>query len=317
MKSNNSIKNETDIIQDGKQQKDQDTTAHGKDSCPVPGDLQTLIPELRQELTKDGDDINLEHVSDDTLLKFLRWKGSVPRAAERFRAHLKWRQETPWVFDEEPPLLASQDDELKRLLSCNMLVAPDSLTDKDGCPVLIGRMRNNDMSDGRTVQDVCRMTIYTMDRMLERLNNRPTTSSNPSDTDEDDAAKDGITIFHDMKGLSRKNVDPSIPKILFRAIIGHFPIRFKQIYILNAPWFFYPMFNVMSAMFFSAKLRSRTHFIKSVEEIYEVIDSEKLLVEHGGTLDFDSSAWVETQIQREKDGSMTSLYSCVEATKKE
>ena len=176
-----------------------------------------------------------------------------------------------------------------------MLIVPESLVDKDGSPVLMGRLRHNDMTDGRSVQDVCRMIIYCVDRLLERTE-----------------AGDGITIFHDMEDLSRKNIDIGIPKILFGALLGHFPLRIKQIYILNAPWFFYPIFTSLSTIFFSPKLRKRIHFIKSLDEVLQAIDQEKLLVEHGGKLEFDASAWVQQQIDRElNDQSMSSLQNCL------
>lgn len=76
-----------------------------------------------------------------------------------------------------------------------MLIVPESLVDKDGSPVLMGRLRHNDMTDGRSVQDVCRMIIYCVDRLLERTE-----------------AGDGITIFHDMEDLHEKTSISEFPR---------------------------------------------------------------------------------------------------------
>lgn len=176
-----------------------------------------------------------------------------------------------------------------------MVIAPESLVAKEGGAVLVGRMRNNDMSDGRTPKDVARMVVYLIDRILER----------------EDAQLNGIIVFHDLKGLSRNNIHPAIPKLLLKGIIGHFPLKIKGIYFMNSPWFFKSFFSVVTAVLFSNKLKERTHFVESPEVIYAVIEKEKLLEEHGGDLQFDADAWVEKQCAREKKGDFESLHGCV------
>lgn len=248
-----------------------------------------LIPSLRNELGAAA-----EGVSDSNLLKFLHWKPDVERASARFRSLLEWRKENSWAMDDtRKPLLASEDPELKRVLESDVIVAPDGLVDKKGSTVLVGRLRNNDMSDGRQATDVCRMILYTIDRVLERKS----------------TLIHGITIFHDMNGLSKKNVDVSIPKLLVKALVGHLPIRIQGIYILNAPLFFRGIFSVISLML-PAKLRARTHFFKDIKEVYEIIDKDQLLVEHGGKRMHDSSQWVADQIHREENGTLDSLKDC-------
>ena len=106
---------------------------------------EELLPLLREKLGAGA-----AQVSDETLLKFLHWKPSVERAAGRFNDHVNWRNENPIMFDAPKILQASKDDELKRVLESEVVVAPEGLTAKCGATVLIGRLRNNDMSDGRT-----------------------------------------------------------------------------------------------------------------------------------------------------------------------
>jgi hypothetical protein len=248
-----------------------------------------LLPELKKELGDLADGC-----SDSNLLKFLHWKTDTKRAAERFRAHIKWRKENPWAFEK---LKASEEEQLKKMLAGNVIIAPESLVSKQGGSVLVGRMRNNDMGDGRTPKDVCRMVIYLMDRALER----------------EGTQMHGITIFHDLGGISRNNVHPMIPKLLVRGIIGHFPLRINGIYLLNAPGFFRGIFSAVSAVFFPKKLKERVHHVKDLEEIYEVIDQDKLLEEHGGKLQFDADAWVEEQCEREKSDEFESLQTCIKS----
>ena len=104
-------------------------------------------------------------VSDANLLKFLNWKLDVTRAVDRFHAFRTWTRENPWAFED---LQATKDPRLRTLLASNILIAPPSLVAKNGAAVLVTRLRNNDMSDGRTPQDVCRSILYQIDRVLER-----------------------------------------------------------------------------------------------------------------------------------------------------
>ena len=245
-----------------------------------------LLPSLKAEL---GDLAN--GVKDYNLIKFLRWKADVGRTAERYRGLVQWRKDNPFGMDE-PPLQASRDPRLKRVLESSVIVAPEGMVDKEGHTVIVGRLRNNDMSIN-SVHDVVRMAVYTIDRVLER----------------EDAQKNGVVVFHDMRGLSRNNLHPAIPKMLISAIIGHFPIRIKGIFILDAPFFFRGLFRVVSLLM-PAKLRARTHFVNDINEIYAVIDQDQLLEEHGGKRKHDSIQWVDSQIQRELNGTMQSLRDC-------
>lgn len=246
---------------------------------------EELLPLLRQELSDE--DVN--SIKDYNLIKFLRWKPDIKRAAGRHRDLQKWRQETS-IFDN---LKASSDSSLKRVLESNTVVAPDNMVDKQGRTVLVFRFRNNDMSDGRTPQDVVRMLLYTIDRILEN----PETQTK------------GVVIFHDMTGLSLNNVDIRIPKLMLSSLIGHFPIRIHGIYVYHAPGFFRAIFSLVSLLI-PAKLRGRIHFVDSLDNVYEIIDQDEMLEEHGGKRTHDAKAWVASQMEREQNGTMESLGDC-------
>ena len=244
-----------------------------------------LLPALREEL---GDVAN--GAPDEYLLRFLRWKPDVSRASERFHAHIKWKEANPGLFDET--LRISDDPELERLLQSDVLVAPPGCQIKTGGPVLIGRLRNNDMTDGRTVKGVCRMILYTMDRLLELP----------------EMQVPGVTLVHDLKGIDRsKNLHVDVPKIVFGALIGNFPMRINGVYIWNAPFWFPTFFSVVSRIVLPKKVRQRVHFIDSLEELDEVMDRDLLLPELGGKAEFSSSEWVEEQKQREENGTFVSM----------
>lgn len=249
-----------------------------------------LLPSLKQELGEE----ECKEIPDEILLRFLRWKLDVKRAAQRFKDFQRWTKENPDLFDSS--LRVSKDPELERLLKSEVIVAPpQARTFKNG-PLIIGRLRNNDMKDGRTVNGVIRMFLYNIDRLLE----------------DPECQLHGVTIVHDLRGFDRhKNIHLSIPKTLFGAIIGHFPVRIAAIYINDAPSWFPYFFVIISRIVMTKKIRERVNFLDSLDDLDEVMDKKLLLKEAGGELDFSIEDWVQEQKEREQSGNFSSLTDFV------
>lgn len=249
---------------------------------------EALLPNLKKELSAEG-----EGASDEHLLMFLHWKPDVARAAERFRVFRKWRAtEGNDVFNES--LRLSKDPELERLVRSEVIVAPPGLRTKAGGPLLIGRFRNNDMTDGRTAEGVCRMFYYTLDQALHR----PETQEH------------GVTVVHDLRGFNRsKNARPKIAQTLFKGLLGNFPIRVNAIYICHASTAFHIFFKLVS-LFMPAKVKSRIHFIdefSDLDTVLGVVDPANLLPEMGGKLEWSVEDWITEQKRAEESGDFKSL----------
>jgi hypothetical protein len=246
-----------------------------------------LLPSLKEELGKTNE---CDGVDDEYLLMFLRWKPSVKRAADRYRGFLRWKQSNPGLFDDT--LRISRDPELERLLQTEVVVGPPTLLTKQGGPLLIARLRNNDMTDGRTARATCRMLFYTVDRTLERH----------------ETQVHGVTLLHDLRGFNpTRNMRMEVLTTVFRSLFGHFPLRIKGIYLWQAPPAFHAMFGIMSNLIMPKKVRGRVHFIDDLSQADTIFDKESLLVELGGQLDWSAKDWVDDNKQREVDGSMKSL----------
>ena len=71
--------------------------------------------------------------------------------------------------------------------------------------------------------------------------------------------------------------------------------------------FFRALFNVVSLLL-PAKIRQRIHFVSNISEV--PIETSEMLVEHGGQCNHNQVEWVQNQIQRERDGTITSLSDC-------
>ena len=252
-------------------------------------DIETIILELLPDLKKElGEDC--AGVDDEQLLKFLYWKPSIERAAKRYRDFVYWKTTNPGIFDDT--LRVSKDSELERCLLSEVLVSPPLLRTKQGGPILIGRLRNNDMTDGRTVDGVCRMIFYTIDSVA----NRPETQ------------KHGVTIIHDLTGFDKsKNFKMEITKRLYHGLFGQFPVHITAVYVCKAPLVVQAFFKLISSLFMSKKVRNRIKFIDEFSELSDVIDEDNLLIELGGTLEWNTKDWIEEQKKRELDGSMKSL----------
>jgi hypothetical protein len=257
-------------------------------------DEEAIAQELLPQLQEQFPDIAGQH-----LIKFLRWKQDVKRGVERINTHQKWRKDNPFAFDSagKPPLRITEDPMLQRLLEAEIICTPDGMFSKQGCPVIVGRLRNNLMAEhGSDPQDVARMFFYTIDQTLET---------------KLAAQQNGVCVFHDLTGLSRSNLHPMIPKLLISGLIGTYPIKIKGIYIYNAPWFFKAIFKVVSLML-PSKLRARIVFLKKLEDLREYIDQDMLLEEHGGQRHHDQKDWVARSMERERSGEFHSLSELVQ-----
>mmetsp|Transcript_6830 Transcript_6830/g.19771 ORF Transcript_6830/g.19771 Transcript_6830/m.19771 type:complete len:194 (+) Transcript_6830:915-1496(+) len=171
-----------------------------------------------------------------------------------------------------------------------VVACPPELKTREGGPILIGRFRNNDMTDGRTVDGVVRMLYYTLDQLVQR----PETQEH------------GVTVIHDLRGFDKhKNARFEVAKSLFR-LYGHLPIQLKAIYICSASTIFMTFFKAVSRIIMTAKVRSRIRFIDDFKELdddnYGVLDPKDLLTELGGTLDWSVKQWVEEQKRMEQSG---------------
>jgi len=247
-----------------------------------------LLPDLKKELAHLADGVD-----DDQLLKFLYWKQDVNRAAGRYRDFIKWKTSNPGIFDES--LRLTKDPELERVVAGEILVSPPKLLTKQGETILIARMRNNDMTDGRTVDTLIRSLFYTIDAVLDR----PETQLK------------GVVVIHDLRGVDKKkNFSMEVAKRLYQGLFGQFPIHINAIYICYPPAFMKAFFALISNLFMSKKVRERIKFVDSLEDLIEhdVIDNiQELIPDLGGALEWSITDWIEEQKEKERNGTRRSL----------
>ena len=114
-----------------------------------------------------------------------------------------------------------------------------------------------------------------------------------------DAQRYGLTIVNDMTGLGLKNLDPSIPKVLFGEVFPRLPIRIGRICIFNPPWIVGHVILPILMTFMSKKLRSRIIVVNSSkpEALHKHVPPSALPSALGGSYAFDEDKWAETMIK--------------------
>jgi len=236
-----------------------------------------LTASLREAL---GDDAN-DGVTDKMLSRYIRWKPDTRRAADRYLAYQTFRKENLYIFDGDKPLLLSQDPKLTFLIQNGFVVAPEELVAKDGSRVMIIRGAKCDVTAHVcNDQDASRAFFYILQRMMERETLDPLK---------------GITIILDLECAKRKNIPRRLANLLSKAA-GCFPLRVRAIYVVSMPWWFPVAGN---RRLFSAKMRSRIHFLKDKGALQEYIEKDRLLEEDGGIYNFDLQSWISSTFLHE------------------
>lgn len=234
-------------------------------------------------------------ISDENLVKFLRWKHDMARAVTRFHAFTEWQSGAGSYSCIPKPLRVTEDPMLHKILASGTIICPDGMYDKLGRKVLMGRLRFNNFSDGRRPEDLVRMLLYNVEFALR----------------DPEIQESGVVVFHDMRDVGPSNLSLAVPKLILSALIGHYPVKLKGIYVLNAPWFFRNVMLPMVKVMFPAKLQQRIFILSDVSELHELIDRDSLLVEHGGPKTHDQEAWLAARVAEERSGSAPQLLADV------
>jgi len=109
------------------------------------------------------------------------------------------------------------------------------------------------------------------------------------------AQRCGIVLLNDMTGLSLKNLDPAVPKLMFGSVFPRLPVRVARICIFDPPFIIGRVIFPVFLMLMSKKLRARITLIKErdFKALHAVYPPTMLTEELGGTLKFDKEKWIK------------------------
>lgn len=210
------------------------------DELQMPSKLNIVRAELGKELPG--------HVSHDNLVKFLRWKPGVARAIERARSLLEW-QKTPEGACLSSNLRLSEDEMLQKIVQSGVLMCPEGLRDKVGRQLVVVRLFLNDFADGRTAEDLARTFMYMIEYAIQDAS----------------VQRNGLGILLAFEHAGPSNFGMEVPKLIATEFSGHYPVKVKAIYMLNASFFFSHMIFPVVSLLLPEKLRQRIVFITDAD----------------------------------------------------
>ena len=98
-----------------------------------------------------------------------------------------------------------------------------------------------------------------------------------------------IAIIYDREGFGYKNLDKrfiEVIKNLLSFIQENYNDRIMKIYVLHANFIFRSFYKIIKP-FLTEKSKEKITIISDIEELKEYFDSESLMIEHGGTSNYN------------------------------
>ncbi|KAK5099054.1 cytosolic factor, phosphatidylinositol/phosphatidylcholine transfer protein [Exophiala xenobiotica] len=254
------------------------------------------VQQLRMMLEQEGYRDRLDTL---TLLRFLRArKFSVQMAHDMFTANEKWRKEFGtdelvhnFEYKEKPDVFKYYPQYYHK-------------TDKDGRPVYIEQYGNIDLN--------AMYKITSAERMLSNLvveYEKVADPRLPACSRKVGKLLETCCTIMDMKGVGVTRV-PSVYGYVKQASAisqDHYPERLGKLYIINAPWGFSSVFNVVKG-FLDPVTVSKIHVLGSgfQKELLAQVPKENLPKAFGGTCECpggceysDAGPWQDSQWVRE------------------
>eukprot|EP00123_Amoebidium_parasiticum_P019920 comp36857_c0_seq1/m.47333 comp36857_c0_seq1/g.47333 ORF comp36857_c0_seq1/g.47333 comp36857_c0_seq1/m.47333 type:complete len:321 (-) comp36857_c0_seq1:72-1034(-) len=124
--------------------------------------------------------------------------------------------------------------------------------------------------------------------------------------DNPEAQARGIVIVLIGTNIRFGNLDTRVPQELFRAFSKQLPIRLGGIYLIDPPWFMRIIFPIIRR-FMPVKFQERMLLLgDGARGLLEHFDRDEILVELGGTKEYDHTAYVDRLVQLAREGQKTS-----------
>jgi len=121
----------------------------------------------------------------------------------------------------------------------------------------------------------------------------------PEGTDEggDSTQLNGVCILHNLTHVAWANLDPRVPKLLFKMLSQNMPVRLGTIYLVNPPFFMNWVMLPMVRLLMPKKLSDRFIVVgapANLDKYFDLNDLSSLPRDLKGRSAFDSDQWVET-----------------------
>ncbi|XP_078584938.1 alpha-tocopherol transfer protein-like [Branchiostoma floridae x Branchiostoma japonicum] len=226
---------------------------------------------------------------DHILLRFLRARYfDVEQAFKLLEKYHKWRAQSPEICSNMRP------SSVRGLLEAGYHAALPG-RDQDGRKVMFYRIGKWDPYQF-SAYEVFRVSMISSEKIIQ----------------EEDTQVHGIAMIADLAGLSFSHayqIGPRVAKKIGSITTDAFPIRVKEIHLLNQPMLFDAIFAIIKP-FMSEKMRNRIHLHgPKTETLLQYVDRDALPPEYGGTgppLDEACRLWTDTLLACEDEFSAMS-----------
>jgi tyrosine-protein phosphatase non-receptor type 9 len=229
---------------------------------------QAAVATLREIIVNDG---NLAPMITEEMVvqALMARKFEVPRALDLLTNSVKWRREHGiGLF---LPLTQSIVKELKT----KKIIIPPQSRDKEDSQVVYykpGLSRKYPVSPN----DFCLSVYY----LLQRFVRDPLTQ------------RKGFLFICDLRDTKVSQVDRKLVRAILEMLSNKFPARLKKIILLEPPSFFNFAFRIIRPLIPSKYLDKLA--VARIGELPGIVDTRLLLLEFGGTLMFDASAFIDS-----------------------
>ncbi|CAG8446740.1 13200_t:CDS:2 [Acaulospora morrowiae] len=243
----------------------------------VTDDLRTalldFLPEIRQELNLNFNQVeNLRQYLNDrgTLFRFLRRAGfDFDISLKELMADLRWRIEndvdTLSIEDAHPFFLE------KGLFFFHK-------TDKFNRPCAIINLRKYIHEDGSpTIEEIKKFIIF-----VAEVGRRLLLDRNKKSRDEPTLQ---YVILLDLKGAGVSTLDIELAPFTVDIMRHHFPSSVGSIFVLNYGWMYSGIWQIFKRILPEETLNRI--FFPSENEVFNYFDKENVLIEHGGSNDYE------------------------------
>ncbi|KAK9460104.1 CRAL-TRIO domain-containing protein [Lipomyces oligophaga] len=209
---------------------------------------------------------------DGLLLRFLRArKWDVERALVMVISTMHWRLKDfdveKIVFKGEGAALAEHDEGFMKQIRLGKSYLNER--DKVGRPICVVRARLHKQGD-QSEDALNRYTIYTIETARMCL-------KDPVDT---------ATVVFDLQDFSLANMDYAPVKFMIKCFEAHYPESLGVAIVYKAPWIFQGIWNIVRR-WLDPVVAAKIHFARSLDDLSNFIDREKIWKELGGPVDWE------------------------------
>ncbi|KAF5298326.1 hypothetical protein FQA39_LY11810 [Lamprigera yunnana] len=234
-----------------------------KEINEIPNRIEEDVRQIREWLAKE------QHLKvpfdDDQILGFLRGcKYNLQKTMDKLDFYFTARTLAPEFFHIRDPFAP----EIQEIINAGIILPLPKPDDKYGARIILWNFCNTN-PDSMPYINLVTTFMMLLDIIVK---------------EDDDATKNGITIWADGTNCSAKYIFQMTPTLLkknFQCLEKGYPLRIKGTYVTNCPIVLEIVANLIKS-FTKSKIAKRVCIITNIKNLYSVLPQSLLPSEFGG-----------------------------------